>query len=93
MIRKVPNMSAWVMQAKDYRKWTYTACYHAGYQVLIPLPLFELMPDVTYTSRLFGDNELIVVVDLVDNNRPFTLEQVKEINKTWNKFYEESTRK
>lgn len=34
------------------------------------------------------ENELILVVDSYVHLKPFTLEQVEEINKTWDKFYE-----
>ncbi len=93
MIRKVPNMSAWVMHYKDYRNWVGTSTIHLGFQLLIPLPLFELSPKVYALHFLIEEDELILVVDAYMHHKPYTLEQVEEINKTWNKFYEESTRK
>lgn len=89
MIRKVPNMSAWIMHCKDYSNWIGTSIIHLGFQIIIPLPLFELYPKTTHSLRfLIEENELILVVDAYVHPRPYTLEQVEEINKTWNKFYE-----
>lgn len=92
MIRKVPNMHAWVMYYKDYPNWIWTSIIHFGFQTIIPLPLFELNPNGRFGFLIEG-NELIVVVDAYVHPRPYTLEQVEEINKTWNRFYEKSTRK
>ena len=61
---------------------------HLGFQVIIPLPLFELNPNAFTLKFLIEENELVLVVDAYVHNRPYTLEQVEEINKTWNKFYE-----
>ena len=89
MIRKVPNMQAWVMHYKDYPSWIRTSTIHLGFQMLLPLPLFELSPEVYVLSFLIEEDELILVVDAYIHPRPYTLEQVEEINKTWNKFYED----
>lgn len=88
MIRKVPNMSAWVMYYKDYPSWICTSAVHLGFQVIIPLPLFELNPNSYSLRFLIEENELVLVVDAYVHSRPYTLEQVEEINKTWNRFYE-----
>ena len=86
MIRKVPNMSAWIMYDRDYSNWIWTSTIHFGFQTIIPLPLFELNPNEHL--RFIEEDELILVVDGYVHSRPYTLEQVEEINKTWNKFYE-----
>lgn len=78
-------MSAWVMHYKDYPSWVLTSTIHLGFQMLLPLPLFELSPKVSF---LIGEDELILVIDSYIHGRPYTLEQVEEINKTWNRFYE-----
>ena len=88
MIRKVPNMQAWVMYYKDYPSRVLTSTMHLGFQVIIPLPLFELNPNSYSLRFLIEENELVLVVDAYVHLRPYTLEQVEEINKTWNKFYE-----
>lgn len=88
MIRKVPNMQAWVMYNRDYSNWIWTSVIHFGFQDIILLPLFDLTPKA-YSSRfLIEENDLILVVDTYIHPRPYTLEQVEEINKTWNKFYD-----
>ena len=81
-------MQAWVMYFKDYRNWIWTSTMHFGFQVIIPLPLLELNPNSYSIKFLIGENELVLVVDAYVHSRPYTLEQVEEINKTWNKFYE-----
>lgn len=64
--------------------------YILDFKIIIPLPLFELYPKTTHSLRfLIEENELILVVDAYVHPRPYTLEQVEEINKTWNKFYED----
>ena len=88
MIRKVPNMHAWIMHYKDYPNWIWTSTIHFGFQVIIPLPLFELNPNAHTLRFLIEENELILVVDAYVHPRPYTLEQIEEINKTWNRFYE-----
>ena len=85
-------MSAWVMHNRDYSDWIWTSTMHFGFQITMPLPLFESNPNESFRF-LIGEDELILVVDGYVHSKPYTLEQVKEINKTWNRFYEESTRK
>lgn len=79
-------MYAWIMYARDYSNWVYTSTIHFGFRTIIPLPLFELNPN-EYLG-LIKENELILVVDGYEHPRPYTLEQVEEINKIWNKFYD-----
>ena len=81
-------MHAWVMCYKDYPSWICTSTMHFGFQVIIPLPLFELNPGSYPLRFLIEENELVLVVDAYVHPRPYTLEQVEEINKTWSKFYE-----
>lgn len=82
-------MSAWIMYYKDYPGWICTSTVHLGFQVIIPLPLFELNPNSYSLRFLIEENELVLVVDAYVHSRPYTLEQVEEINKTWNRFYED----
>lgn len=81
-------MQAWVMHYKDYPSWVCTSTMHLGFQTLLPLPLFELSPGAYVLHFLIEDDELVLVVDSYIHPRPYTLEQVEEINKTWNKFYD-----
>ena len=81
-------MQAWVMYYKDYRNWVWTSTMHLGFQTIIPLPLFELSPKAYVLHFLIEEDELVLIVDSYIHTIPYTLEQVEEINKTWNKFYE-----
>ena len=81
-------MQAWVMHYKDYSSWVCTSTMHLGFQTLLPLPLFELSPGAYVLHFLIEDDELVLVVDSYIHPRPYTLEQVEEINKIWNKFYD-----
>ncbi len=74
------------MYTRDYSNWIGTSTMHFGFRRIIQLPLFELNPN-EYLG-LIRENELILVVDEYVHHRPYTLEQVEEINKTWNKFYD-----
>ena len=87
MIRKVPNMSAWVMQAKDHSKWASVSKIHLGFQTIRELPLLDANP-IAITYWMVEENELILVIDSYVHPTPYTLEQIKEINKTWDKFYD-----
>lgn len=84
MIRKVPNMKAWVLRRKDYK----LLC-HCTNSVLYTyaLPLFDTNPPLEIPF-LMDEDELILVIDFIINEHSLTLEQVEEINKTWNRFYE-----
>lgn len=79
-------MSAWVMQAKDYHKWMIISKFHWGYQMITELPLFDTCP-IGITDWMVEENELILVTDSYVHPTPYTLEQIEEINKAWNKFY------
>lgn len=90
-------MNAWVMYCKDYNAWISISDVHYGFQTIYQLPLFSINPSNIAYHTLFdfvlncindNDNELILVVDRYVESYPFTLQQVEEINKTWNKFYE-----
>lgn len=85
MIRKVPNMKAWIM------KWVDIISFERVTKVCIStvytLPLFDTYPR-SIDILDFEDDQLILIIDTFVNSRPFTLEQIEEINKTWNKFYE-----
>ena len=87
MIRKVPNMSAWIMRAKDHSKWASVSKIHLGFQTIRELPLLDANP-IAITYWMVEENELILVIDSYIHPTPYTLEQIKEINKTWDKFYE-----
>ncbi len=80
-------MSAWIMQAKDYPKWIKISTFRWGFQRIMELPLFDTNP-ISTIYWMVEENELILVVDSYVHLKPFTLEQVEEINKTWDKFYE-----
>lgn len=87
MIRKVPNMSAWIMRAKDYSKWDAVSKTHLGFRIIRELPLFDTSP-IAITYWMVEEDELILVIDSYVHPAQYTLEQIEEINKTWNKFYE-----
>ena len=87
MIRKVPNMSAWIMRAKDHSKWASVSKIHLGFQTIRELPLFDTNPIATMYWTI-EENELILVIDSYVHSIPYTLEEIEEINKTWDKFYE-----
>ena len=83
---KVPNMSAWVMRAKDFNWWYPTSNIQC--QLMTDLPLFSTDPDPLFLINFLYPRDELVLVVASDVKIPFTLEQVEEINKTWNKFYE-----
>ena len=87
MIRKVPNMSAWIMRAKDHSKWASVSKIHLGFQTIRELPLLDINP-IAITYWMIEENELILVIDSYVHPTPYTLEEIEEINKTWDKFYE-----
>jgi hypothetical protein len=74
------------MQAKDYRKWIKISAFRWEYQMIMELPLFDINP-ISITYWMAEENELILVIDSYVHLKPFTLEQIEEINKTWDKFY------
>lgn len=84
MIRKVPNMNAWVLRCKDYSPLRYST---KGFLYTYELPLFDTDPSPEIPF-LIDDDELILVMDARIHTRSLTLEQIEEINKIWNKFYE-----
>ena len=99
MVRKVPNISAWVLKESDVEWFIPTSTIHIGFDYSTKLPLFSTTPLVRkYRKCHYEDDELILLIDgyeLLEHNimfdveviRGFTLEEVEEINKTWNKFY------
>ena len=80
-------MSAWIMQAKDHSKWAAVSKVHLGFQTIRELPLFDVNPIAT-TWWMAEEKDLILVIDSYVHPIPYTLEQIEEINKTWDKFYE-----
>lgn len=76
-------MKAWVLRRKDY-----SLLHHVtkSFVYIFELPLFDVNPIPT-TSFLINDDELMLIVEVSTGTLIFTLEQVEEINKTWNKFY------
>lgn len=85
MIRKVPNMKAWVMRWRDLN--LFERVNYVYISAVFMLPLFDTYPRIEEVLN-FKDDQLILIINTSVNPRPFTLEQVEEINKTWNKFYE-----
>ena len=100
MVRKVPNLNAWVLKASDVNWFVPTSTIHVGFGYVANLPLFSVSPIfIKYRKCFYDDDELILLIDVYDlyiNQgvfnagvvRDFTLEEVEEINKIWNKFYE-----
>lgn len=84
MIRKVPNIKAWVLRRKDYI--LLSRCTNSNLNTYA-LPLFDINPPLEIPF-LIDEDELILVIDFIINEHSLTLEQVEEINKTWNRFYE-----
>ncbi len=95
MIRKVPNISAWVLKASDVEWFLPTSTMHIGFVYSTKLPLFSTTPLVIrYRKCHYEDDELILLIDGYEYitfgtgaMSEFTLDEVEEINKTWNKFY------
>lgn len=99
MVRKVPNILAWVLKESDVEWFLPTSIIHIGFVYSTKLPLFSTMPLVMkYRKCHYEDDELILLIDgyeLFKKNTmsgigvmfELTLEEVEEINKTWNKFY------
>jgi len=85
-------MSAWVMRVKDFNWWHRISNVHYGFEKMYILPLFNSYPINNKVYSYEDDNELILVVDGYIHYIPYSLEQIEEINKTWNKFYEDESK-
>lgn len=104
MVRKVPNISAWVLKESDVEWFLPTSAIHVGFVYSTKLPLFSTTPLIMkYRKCHYEDDELILLIDGYERYeysivfeteliRGFTLEEVEEINKTWNKFYEDKNK-
>ena len=96
MVRKVPNISAWVLKESDVEWFLPTSTIHIGFVYSAKLPLFSTTPLIRkYRKCHYEDDELILLIDVYEYvsfytgvMREFTLDEIEEINKTWNKFYE-----
>lgn len=83
MIRKVPNMNAWVLRCKDYSILRYNT---NRFLYTYELPLFDTDPSPEIPFLIDDDELILVMGDRITHS--FILEQIEEINKIWNKFYE-----
>lgn len=102
MIKKIPGINGWVLNTNDFSILRNT-CNTPSMYYILKLPLFStsLTIENVYISNLkYHNDELCCVIDCKEaivNNAlttiEFTLEKIEAINKTWNEFYETSTRK
>ena len=99
MIKKVPNVRAWVFKIKDFRNWFNITAGEKGFFILhLKLPIWGTkltIEDACYTTLLSSDpEEYICVLDSSEiefagfGYYKLTLEQVEAINKTWSEFYD-----
>lgn len=97
MIRKVPNMSAWVLHGKDYSTFR-TTVYLRNWIILLKLPLLNtkiLLQNVYNHYYEVPDDEYFCIIEepelckTVGYKYNLTLDEVEVINQTWNKFYED----
>ena len=93
MIRKVPNIRAWILKRKDVLILRQVC--NIGSCLFLRLPLFEVeVTDIIIpNTRCIEQNEYICCINLneikIDNLLlNITLNQLELINKTWNEFYE-----
>ena len=98
MVRKVPNVPAWVLKESDVEWFLPTSTIHIGFVYSTKLPLLSTTPLIRkYRKCHYEDDELILLIDIheyfsTEVMCEFTLEEVEEINKTWNKFYEDKNK-
>lgn len=93
MIRKVPNMRAWVLKPKDIVTWKETVDVAFCFYLRLPILDTKIGLSSIYGSIMEMDTDYICVIDACfpsfNNSYPvsLTLEQIDAINKTWDKFY------
>lgn len=95
MIRKVPNMKAWILRGKDYHTFIETVCLK-NWIILLKLPLFNtriLKQNVYGHYYEVSDDEYYCIIEepelckIFSDGYNLTLDEVESINKTWNEFY------
>lgn len=84
-------MSAWIMRVKDIKNFLPIWAKMKSHVFFTP-PLFCTYPKDEYEYYMYFDtgcqpDELFVLIDESEIKLPLTLEQIEEINKTWNEFY------
>lgn len=95
MIRKVPNLNAWVLKIRDLDLFLGISSLRYKGWMIYDLPLFSIDPyikNITYFLFNKDKNDLVLIISNSYESKKFTLEQVEEINKTWNKFYEDKNK-
>lgn len=106
MIRKVPNIRAWVLKKEDlpilFKTNTNLIDACRFLKTIYCLPILSNTP--WYYNPLFDDylSDIILVtietpyqvnLCLFNEDRTMKMEYIEEINRIWNSFYEENTRK
>lgn len=101
MIRKVPNIRAWVLKKEDlpilYKVNRNLTHSYSFLKTIYCLPILGNTPP--YYNPLFDDylSDIILVTTetpyqvrlcLFNEDRTMKIEYIEEINKIWNKFYE-----
>lgn len=95
MIRKVPNINAWVLKICDLDLFLGISSLRYRGWMIYDLPLFSIDPsikNITYFLFNKDKNDLVLIISNSYELKNFTLEEVEEINKTWNKFYEDKNK-
>ena len=87
MIRKVPNMDAWVLPMNQLGHLCHFNDYVYRNGKFYELPLFSLKledPEILCSDALWWDRIILVKV----GDPIVTQEELQEINKIWNEFYD-----
>lgn len=97
MIRKVPNIKAWILKPDDYLLLLkVNSQIINAYNIIriFNLPLLSCNPDDGKSYTDYTDFVMVTIEnpflesDLFNPDGTFKLKYVEEINKTWNKFYD-----
>ena len=101
MIRKVPNIRAWVLKKEDlpilYETNRNLTHAYSFLKTIYCLPILSNTP--SYYDPLFDDylsDVILITIEtpynihlrLFNEDRTMKIEYIEEINKIWNKFYE-----
>ena len=93
MIRKVPDLQAWVLKKEDF-PIAANIINPSGWCMWLELPVLDTILDHHFYSHYseIPDNSYFCIISTKEiDDWPFwkiTLNKLEEINKTWNKFYD-----
>ena len=93
MIRKIEGYNAWVGPIGDLFQNIFLKS--RGFAFFYSLPLFSCNEETMgWVERNICPNSTLALLVIGNNIRyKITLDFIEKVNKTWNKFYEENTRK